>query len=91
MRGTVAHMGAPPPRIDADDDGNPLAVPDESSDVGQLIYLLEWARIRGFRVGPTIKIGELALTVEDLRQGRLDGDRTDDPGPWEAAGHTDRG
>lgn len=53
-------------KIDADEDGNDL--PEvTSSDVKDLIYLLEYARKRGFQVGPTIKIGEVTLQVRDTR------------------------
>lgn len=80
-----------PPPTDVDDEGSPLALPDASSDVGQLIYLLEWARVRGFRVGPTVQVGNLIVQVTDLRQteGRRDRDDTADPGPWAAAGYTE--
>jgi hypothetical protein len=76
---------------DSDDDGNPLPVPDSKSEVGQLIYLLEWGRLRGFRLGPTIQVGDLIVQVRDLRQpeGRADRDDTTDAGPWAAAGYTD--
>jgi hypothetical protein len=74
--------------VDSDDDGNPLALPAADSNVGQLIYLLEWARVRGFRVGPTVQVGTLIVQVSDLRQteGRQGRDLTDD-GPWRAAGY----
>lgn len=78
----------PPP--DADDDGNPLALPDPTTDVGQLIYLLEWARIRGFQVGPMVKLGRLVVQVQDLRA--REGDAPSMPadlGPWHAAGYTE--
>ena len=79
----------PPP--DSDDEGNPLGVPDPKSDAGQLIYLLEWARLRGFRLGPTVQIGDLIVQVTDLRQqeGRRGSGGESDRGPWAAAGHDD--
>lgn len=79
------------PAVDHDDDGNPLALPDAASDVAQLIYLLEWARIRGFRVGPTIQVNNLIVQVSDLRQAsRRDRDDAPDPGPWAAAGYEEK-
>lgn len=75
--------------IDHDDDGNPLAVPDPTSNVGQLIYLLEWARQRGFRVGPTIQIGDLVVQVQDIRQASASHADEPDPGPWRQAGYVE--
>lgn len=60
----------PPPTgpIDADEDGNVVPVPPADSDLAQLIQLLEYGRRRGFRIGPTVKIGQLVTQVQDLRQ-----------------------
>lgn len=85
-------MAVTPPALpEHDEDGAPLALPEAKSDVGQLMYLLEWARIRGFRIGPMVQCGELVLQVRDLRQfeDRRDPDDTPDPGPWARAGHTE--
>lgn len=71
-----------------DIDGNDIAAPPAATDVGQLIYLLEWARKRGFRVGPAVRVGTLVLQVQDLRQTEGSGQPgPPDPGPWVAAGH----
>ena len=51
-----------------DDDGNVLAPPEPGTDTAHAIYLLEYARKRGFRIGPTLKVGELVVQVADLRQ-----------------------
>ena len=52
-----------------DEDGNVMPVPGpEAGDVAKAIYLLEYARLRGFRIGPTLKIGEIDMQVRDLRQ-----------------------
>lgn len=77
--------------VDHDDDGNPVPLPADGSDLAQLIQLLEYARVRGFRVGPLIQIGGIAVQVRDLRQheGRRDTDDAPDPGPWARAGHTE--
>ena len=51
-----------------DDDGNALAPPEPGTDVANIIFLLEYGRTRGFRIGPTLKVGETVLQVVDLRQ-----------------------
>jgi hypothetical protein len=51
-----------------DEDGNELAPPEPGTDAANIIYLLEYARRRGFRIGPTLKVGETVLQVVDLRQ-----------------------
>jgi hypothetical protein len=74
--------------IDADEDGNAVPVPPAESDLAQLIQLLEYGRKRGFRIGPTVKIGQLVTQVQDLRQ--TEGTMADlEPGvdPWKAAGY----
>ncbi len=75
--------------VDEDVDGNPITPPPEASDVGQLIYLLEYGRRRGFIFGPEITINGLVVKVFDKRL--LEGERQqpDDPGPWAAHGHVE--
>lgn len=74
--------------IDADEDGNVVPVPPAESDLAQLIQLLEYGRRRGFRIGPTVKIGQLVTQVQDLRQTEGTGQGLEpDPGPWRAAGY----
>lgn len=51
----------------ADEDGNTLVI-EPDSDVGRLTTLLEYARARGFRLGPYVKVGEITCQVQDLRQ-----------------------
>ena len=53
-----------------DDDGNVLPPPDGDTPIAQIIYLLEYGRVRGFRVGPTVKVGDTVVQVRDLRQER---------------------
>lgn len=75
--------------ITEDIDGNDIIPPPAETDVGQLIYLLEWARRRGFAVGPNVRVGTLLLQVRDLRQTEGHGEQAAaDPGPWVTAGHT---
>lgn len=71
-------------------DGLPVHV-EPTSDVAQLVWLLEVARQRGYRIGPQVQIGTLTLMVEDLRQteGRAKNPADDDPGPWVSAGHNE--
>lgn len=45
----------------------------ESHDVHAVIYLLEYARARGFRIGPVLEIGTVRLQVADIRQAMHDG------------------
>ncbi|MGN6107240.1 MAG: hypothetical protein ACTHU0_19185 [Kofleriaceae bacterium] len=60
--------------------------------VSRLIILLEYARRRGFRIGPTVQVGDVTLAVRDLRQDdRSERDGSDPaPGIWEQAGFEDR-
>ena len=51
-----------------DDDGNALPPPEPGSPVAQIIYLLEYGRLRGFRIGPRVQIGDAVAEVLDLRQ-----------------------
>ena len=53
-----------------DDDGNVMPPPAPGSDIYALMYFLEYAREREFFVGPVIKVGEVVVTVTDLRQRR---------------------
>ena len=73
-----------------DETGRPLPPIEPSSDVAQLLYLLEAARARGYKICPQIQIGTLVTMVEDLRQdeGRSM-PSTPDPGPWAAAGYNE--
>ncbi len=51
-----------------DDDGNVLPPPEPGSPVAQIIYLLEYGRKRGFRIGPRVQVGDTVAEVMDLRQ-----------------------
>lgn len=79
-------------RSDAHDEvGNPVLAVDPVSPAGQLVALLEWARRRGFRIGPLVKIDGLTVQVQDLRQteGRHV-DPPDDGSIWDQAGYEDK-
>lgn len=71
---------------DHDEDGNDLVVPPPDSDVGQLLYLLEYGRQRGFRIGPRVQIGDVVLEVADLRQNEGSGSG-EGPDIWTEHGH----
>lgn len=62
-----------------DDDGNVILPPPPDSDVARLIYLMEYGRKRGFRIGPVVKIGETTVQVRDLRQERQMREHDDAP------------
>lgn len=71
-----------------DEHGNALLDIDPLSSAGQLVALLEYGRCRGFRIGPYVKIGELAVQVQDLRQTEgADMPSVPDEGIWKAAGY----
>lgn len=62
-----------------DEDGNALPPPDPGSDVAQIIYLIEYARTRSFRIGPTVKVGDAVVQVVDLRQAAQEATSTAAP------------
>lgn len=55
----------------------------EAHDVLAAIHLLEWARARGFRIGPVVKVGNVQFGVADIRQANREG--IDNPTPTEPA------
>lgn len=70
-----------------DDDGNAIPTPPPDSAVSQIVWLLEYGRTRGFRIGPTVQVGDTIIQVADLRQaaalqkpGRADLDPDSDMG-----------
>jgi len=77
--------------IDSDEDGNIVPVPPAESDLAQLIQLLEYGRRRGFRIGPTVRVGALVVQVQDLRQNesQLGDELEPQMGAWEAFGYTE--
>lgn len=60
-------MGRPKTEV-VDEDGNVLPPPEPGSDLAHAIYLIEYGRKRGFRIGPTVQIGAITFNVLDLRQ-----------------------
>lgn len=71
----------------ADENGNDLPELDPHGDMAKLVFLLEYARKRGFRVGPTVQIGELIVQVRDLRQQEGKASPVDDGDIWAEHGH----
>jgi hypothetical protein len=57
-----------PPMPNQTREGEPLAVPEPGTDVAHLIYLLEYCRRSGFKLGPHVQIGSIAVVVTDMRQ-----------------------
>lgn len=64
-----------------------LAASTSAADVQAALHLLEYARSRGFRIGPAVKVGCVEMLVADIRQGKIDmgDDRHGDsmPDPYE--------
>lgn len=57
-----------PGPVQHDDEGDPVPQPAPNSDLTDLIQLLEYGRKKGFRIGPTVRVGKIITTVHDLRQ-----------------------
>lgn len=70
----------------ATDEGETLPPLPPDSDVAQLIHLLEYARIRDFKVGPRVQIGNVCVEIQDLRQATR-GKPVDDGNIWKEHGH----
>lgn len=54
----------------SDDQRPPLEPTDH---VERAIRLLTWARAAGFRVGPTLQVGDVTMQVDDVRQRKQEG------------------
>lgn len=50
-----------------DDDGNLIAPPPPDDPIMKILYLLEYSRKRGFRIGPTVQVGDTIIQVTDMR------------------------
>ena len=74
-----------------DDDGNLIAPPPPDHPVMAVLYLLEYGRKRGFRIGPTVQVGDTIVQVRDMR---LKEDRpapgTPEASIWQENGFDDR-
>lgn len=81
---TTIKIPDPPEHTDEGDD-IPKAPP--GSDLEQLITLLEYCRIREFRLMGPVQIGALAVQITDMRQVEAIGSGARDEGPWKAAGY----
>ena len=56
------------PELTNTQQGDELPAPAPGTDAADLIYLLNYCRRRGYKLGPTIQIGRIAVMVTDLRQ-----------------------
>lgn len=63
----------------ADEDGNTLPELDPMSGMAQIIVLLEYGRKRGFRIGPTVQVGDTIVQVQDLRQAVGGNEKSSEP------------
>jgi hypothetical protein len=54
--------------VELDDDGNPVPQPAADSDVRDLQQLMEWGRMKGYRIGPAVRIGKITVQIADVRQ-----------------------
>lgn len=72
----------------ADENGNFIAPLPPDSPMAQIIYMLEYCRQRGFKIGPNIQVGDTIVQVTDLRQLResVQGD-TAEVSIWKAHGY----
>lgn len=59
-----------PPRDDAP---LPLAPPGPNHDAHALLWLLDNARARHYRLGPVVEIGSIRVQVRDLLQEKMEG------------------
>lgn len=71
----------------ADDDGNIINVPPPDSPVAHIVFLLEYARQRGFQIGPHVQIGDVKIQVTDLRQAAGDTPKQPETTIWQENGY----
>jgi hypothetical protein len=75
---------------DEPDDFDEMPAPaPSSSNVDEAMRLLIWARINKFAI-PTLRIGDVVMTVEDLRPRGVGQPMTRDRGIWAENGVTDK-
>lgn len=65
-------MARKPRAPDVSDDMPAPAQPSDR-DVDDVMRLLLWAREKGFRVGPVVRVGAVTAQVADLRQAKGEG------------------
>ena len=70
----------------ATNDGEELPPLPLDSDVAQLIHLIEYARLRDFKIGPRVQIGNVCVEIQDLRQA-VRGNPPADGNIWKEHGH----
>jgi hypothetical protein len=74
-----------------DDDGNMIDPPPADHPVRAIVWLLEYGRTRGFRIGPTVQVGDTIVQVQDMRLRDRSEPQQSAPEPtiWQANGHDD--
>lgn len=85
-----------PPATNATAAAKPKRARSAHADVDAAMKLLEWARRKGFRIGPQLTIGAVAMQVIDVRLAKRerlvgggddDDDKDDDQPPGILAEH----
>lgn len=51
----------------------PASGPPERTPLHDIAWFLEWARKRGYRIGPLLEYQGVRMQVEDLRQPKIEG------------------
>lgn len=59
--------------------------------IQRAIHLLGFARKHGFRIGPTLQVGDVIMQVEDIRQARIEGRGDDAAVPTDTDFYTEAG
>lgn len=73
---------------DHTDDGDDIPRAPAGSDLEQLFTLLEFCRLRDFRLLGPVQIGRIAVQVADMRQVEaMARENARDEGPWKEAGY----
>jgi len=56
----------------ADEDEKPPAALPTDQNCDHLMRLLSWGRANGYRIGPTVQVGDVIVQVADIRQAKKD-------------------
>lgn len=86
----------PPRKPVTTSDGDALPALPADHDVMAAIHLLEYARSRGFRVGPYLIVGSVKVQIRDVRQEKLENmggvpERSEPLPPWFDIGEPEPG
>lgn len=55
------------------EDEPPTAAQPGDNDVDHLMRLLSWGRANGYMLGPTVKVGDVTVHVQDIRLAKREG------------------